>query len=129
MRKLGIIGGMSWVSTGMYYDRINRIVQKRAAPMASAPLLIESLDFAQLYALREERDWQRAADLQRLRAQGALAAGCHCDALSPNQPWFVIEYPMCARRHSIASARTASAPFAFSRRPPVSSARRIERHS
>ncbi len=55
MRKLGIIGGMSWVSTAMYYDRINRIVQKRAAPMASAPLLIESLDFCQLYALVEER--------------------------------------------------------------------------
>ena len=29
--------------------------------MASAPLLIESLDFGQLYALVEERDWQRAA--------------------------------------------------------------------
>ncbi len=50
MRKLGIIGGMSWVSTATYYDHINRIVQKRAAPMASAPLLIESLDFCQLYA-------------------------------------------------------------------------------
>jgi len=61
LRKLGIIGGMSWVSTATYYDRINRIVQKRAAPKASAPLLIESLDFCQLYALTAERDWQRAA--------------------------------------------------------------------
>jgi len=78
LRKLGIIGGMSWVSTGMYYDRINRIVQKRAAPMASAPLLIESLDFAQFYALREERDWQRAATVltesaRRLEGAGAEA--------------------------------------------------------
>lgn len=61
MRKLGLIGGMSWVSTGIYYDRINRIVQKRSAPMASAPMLIESLDFSQLYAIREDRDWQRAS--------------------------------------------------------------------
>ncbi|NCP14960.1 MAG: amino acid racemase [Sphingomonadales bacterium] len=78
MRKLGIIGGMSWVSTATYYERINRIVQKRAAPMASAPLLIESLDFCQLYALREERDWQRAAGVltdsaRRLEAAGAQA--------------------------------------------------------
>ena len=78
MRKLGIIGGMSWVSTAMYYDRINRIVQKRAAPMASAPLLIESLDFGQLYALVEERDWQRAASVlidsaRRLEGAGAEA--------------------------------------------------------
>ena len=78
MRKLGIIGGMSWVSTAMYYDRINRNVQKRAAPMASAPLLIESLDFCQLYALVEERDWQRAANVlidsaKRLEGSGAGA--------------------------------------------------------
>jgi len=78
LRKLGLIGGMSWVSTGIYYDRINRIVQKRAAPMASAPLLIESLDFCQLYALREERDWKRAAEVlsesaKRLEGAGAEA--------------------------------------------------------
>ena len=78
MRKLGIIGGMSWVSTSSYYDQINRIVQRRAAPMASAPLLIESLDFCELYALVEERDWQRAASVltesaRRLEGAGAGA--------------------------------------------------------
>jgi len=78
LRKLGLIGGMSWVSTGIYYDRINRIVQRRAAPMASAPLLIESLDFCQLYALREEKDWKRASSIlsesaKRLEAAGAEA--------------------------------------------------------
>jgi len=78
LRKLGLIGGMSWVSTGIYYDRINRLVQKRAAPMASAPLLIESLDFSELYAIREDRDWQRAADVlcasaKRLEGAGAEA--------------------------------------------------------
>ena len=35
MRKLGIIGGMSWISTRAYYERINKIVQKKAPPMAS----------------------------------------------------------------------------------------------
>ena len=62
MRKLGLIGGMSWVSTRTYYEHINRIVQ-RARPHASAPLLIESLDFAQLYAVREDADWERAAKI------------------------------------------------------------------
>lgn len=78
MRKLGIIGGMSWVSTATYYDRINRIVQKRAAPMASAPLLIESLDFSQLYAIADERDWARAATVlieSAKRLEGAGAEG------------------------------------------------------
>lgn len=78
MRKLGLIGGMSWVSTGIYYDRINRIVQRRAAPMASAPMLIESLDFCQLYALKEDKDWKRASGIlaesaKRLENAGAEA--------------------------------------------------------
>ena len=79
MRKLGLIGGMSWVSTGMYYDRINRSVQKRAPKaMASAPLLIESLDFSQLYGLREQGDWKRAEDVlaeSAKRLEGAGAEG------------------------------------------------------
>ncbi|MEM1195604.1 MAG: amino acid racemase [Pseudomonadota bacterium] len=78
MRKLGMIGGMSWVSTGIYYDRINRIVQRRATPMSSAPLLIESLDFAQLFAIREDKDWKRAGEVlsesaRRLEMAGAEA--------------------------------------------------------
>ena len=74
MRKLGLIGGMSWVSTRTYYEHINRIVQ-RARPHASAPLLIESLDFSQLYALKSEEDWERAADVLIASAQRLEAAG------------------------------------------------------
>ncbi|MEM1353230.1 MAG: amino acid racemase [Pseudomonadota bacterium] len=78
MRKLGVIGGMSWVSTGMYYDRINRLVQRRATAMASAPLLVESLDFCQLYGLREDKDWDRATQVlseSAKRLEGAGAEG------------------------------------------------------
>ena len=69
---------MSWMSTGIYYDRINRIVQQRAAPMASAPMLIESLDFGSLYALQSERDWRAAGKVlaesaKRLEGAGAEA--------------------------------------------------------
>ena len=77
MRKLGLIGGMSWVSTRTYYEHVNRIVQ-RARPHASAPLLIESLDFAQLYAVHEDADWEHAAQVliasaRRLEKAGAGA--------------------------------------------------------
>ncbi|MCA1750073.1 MAG: amino acid racemase [Sphingomonadales bacterium] len=78
MRKLGLIGGMSWVSTRTYYDYINRMVQKDSSKLTSAPLLIESLDFAQLYALQDKADWDRAAGVlcdsaKRLEAAGAGA--------------------------------------------------------
>ena len=75
MRKLGMIGGMSWVSTAMYYERINRHVQKHSAPMASAPLVIESLDFQQLYGLREEADWARAGKILSETAQNLERGG------------------------------------------------------
>ena len=78
MRKLGLIGGMSCVSTRTYYEHINRIVQARTDRRSSAPLLIESLDFAQLYAVREDADWERAAKIliasaRRLETAGAGA--------------------------------------------------------
>ena len=78
MRTLGLIGGMSWVSTAMYYKWINTGVQRLTEPMASAPLLIESLDFRQLYGLVEEKDWHRAGDVlvasaKRLEDAGAGA--------------------------------------------------------
>ena len=78
MRKLGLIGGMSWYSTVTYYERINRRVQARLGDHGSAPLLIESLDFSQLAGLSSKADWSRAADVlsdsaKRLEAAGATA--------------------------------------------------------
>lgn len=78
MRKLGLIGGMSWFSTLSYYERINRRVQARIGDHGSAPLLIESLDFSQLAGLSTDADWDRAANVlsdsaKRLEAAGATA--------------------------------------------------------
>jgi len=78
LRKLGLIGGMSWLSTRTYYEHINRIVQARAGAKASAPMVIESLDFTDLVRLSSEADWTRAAGVlsdaaKRLEAAGATA--------------------------------------------------------
>ncbi len=78
MRKLGLIGGMSWYSTRTYYEHINRLVQSRADGLASAPLLIESLDFSALVRLSSDEDWKRAAETlaasaRRLENAGATA--------------------------------------------------------
>jgi aspartate racemase len=78
LRKLGLIGGMSWYSTRTYYEHINRGVQAKAGKQASAPLLIESLDFSQLVRLSSADDWQRASaalveSARRLEAAGATA--------------------------------------------------------
>lgn len=84
MRKLGLIGGMSWVSTRTYYEHINRIVQQKADKRASAPMLIESLDFLRLHALRESQDWQRAAGILIESARGLEQAGATALVIGAN---------------------------------------------
>jgi aspartate racemase len=84
VRKLGLIGGMSWVSTRTYYEHINRIVQQKVDPHASAPLLIESLDFSQLHALRESQDWERAAGILGESARNLERAGATALVIGAN---------------------------------------------
>jgi aspartate racemase len=58
VRKLGLIGGMSWVSTAMYYEAINKGVSRRAGGNVSAPLLIESHDFGRISELQTAGEWE-----------------------------------------------------------------------
>ena len=78
MRKIGLIGGMSWLSTRTYYDHINKLVQARTSKLSSAPMVIENLDFASLVGLSSAEEWDRAAQVltdsaQRLEQAGATA--------------------------------------------------------
>ena len=75
MRKLGLIGGMSWFSTRTYYEHINRLVNGRIDHNASAPLLIESLDFSQMSRLSSDEDWGRAAETLKKSAKRLERAG------------------------------------------------------
>lgn len=78
MRKIGLIGGLSWYSTRTYYEHINKGVQAAAGVDRSAPMVIEALDFAPLMRLSSADDWKRASDTLcecalRLEAAGATA--------------------------------------------------------
>lgn len=78
MRTIGLIGGMSWVSTRMYYEFINRSVQRRSEPFVSPPILIDSLNFAELRGFESDEGWTRAghilsASAKRLETAGAGA--------------------------------------------------------
>lgn len=84
LRKLGLIGGMSWVSTRTYYERINRQVQRHLGKTASAPMLIESLDFSKIYRLHSAEDWQRATDVIAESAQRLADAGAEMIVIGAN---------------------------------------------
>jgi aspartate racemase len=61
MRKLGLIGGLSWTSTARYYEIINQAVHRAKAGQHSAPLSIESLDFAEVARCATQDDWDCAS--------------------------------------------------------------------
>ena len=78
MRKLGLIGGMSWAATESYYRMINVEVQRRAGPACSPPLVIESLNFCDLRRMTADAQWHNAASVlvaaaRRLETAGATA--------------------------------------------------------
>jgi len=76
MKAIGILGGMGWESTAVYYRIINQEVRRRLGGFHSAHILLESFDFADLTAAQECGDWDRvqatlAAGAQRLERAGA----------------------------------------------------------
>ncbi|MEW4468400.1 amino acid racemase [Parasphingorhabdus sp. JC815] len=78
MRKIGLVGGMSWVSTESYYRRINSEVQRRLGGFSSAQLSIESVNYSDYARLQSDDDWDAAAGLmirsaKRLENAGATA--------------------------------------------------------
>lgn len=78
MHKIGLIGGMSWASTELYYRYINKKIQKIKGGMCSAPILMESLNFCDLARAHSDEDWERVtkeilASAQRLESAGATA--------------------------------------------------------
>ena len=75
MRKLGLIGGMSWVSTAMYYEQINKGVARKRGAIASAPLLIESFDYEKVAQLQAAGEWDAVGDMLAASARRLESAG------------------------------------------------------
>lgn len=61
MRTIGLIGGMSWESTAVYYRHINSLVRERLGGLHSAEILMHSLDFARVVERQRAGDWDGAA--------------------------------------------------------------------
>jgi aspartate racemase len=76
MKTIGLIGGMSWHSTANYYRVINELVSERLGGHASAKVVLESLDFAEVRDCQVRGDWAAAGRLlaeagQRCERSGA----------------------------------------------------------
>ena len=63
MKRIGLIGGMTWESTEIYYRLINRAVQQRLGAMHSADIIMRSLDFTEPEILARTSQWNALAAL------------------------------------------------------------------
>lgn len=74
MKKIGLIGGMSWESTQVYYRIINEKVREKLGGYHSAPCVLESVDFAEIERLQREDKWEALNQLMVHSAQNLVRA-------------------------------------------------------
>lgn len=63
MKTIGLLGGLSWESTAVYYREINECVGRILGGYNSAKIILNSLEFAELEALMQEENWSEVQDI------------------------------------------------------------------
>jgi aspartate racemase len=76
VKTIGLLGGMSWESSALYYQLLNEMVRDRLGGLHSARCLLLSVDFSEIERLQVAGDWAGAgkvlaADAKTLEAAGA----------------------------------------------------------
>jgi aspartate racemase len=84
MRRIGLLGGMSWESSAVYYRLVNEAVRDRLGGLHSADCVLRSVDFAPVEQLQRAGDWNAAAALLAEEAQGLERAGAEILVLCTN---------------------------------------------
>lgn len=84
MRTIGLLGGMSWESTAIYYRLANELVRERLGGLHSARLLLSSVDFAEIEPLQASGQWDRAGALLGEEAARLERAGADLLLLCTN---------------------------------------------
>jgi aspartate racemase len=75
MKTIGLLGGMSWESTELYYRWINEETKRILGGLHSAPIAMVSVDFQQIEELQHKGDWAAAGDILAHKARQVEAAG------------------------------------------------------
>ena len=76
MRRIGLLGGMSWESSALFYDLLNRGAAERLGGLHSARVLMSSVDFAEIEELQRTGDWDRAGEVLADEAEEPRGGRC-----------------------------------------------------
>jgi len=84
MKTIGLIGGMGWESSKLYYERINQKVNKVVGGSHSAKIIIVSVDFAEIERLTFANDWDSIGSIMAKSAKQLEKAGADMVLLCTN---------------------------------------------
>jgi aspartate racemase len=84
MKRIGLLGGMSWESSAEYYRFVNEAIRKRLGGLHSADCLLRSVDFAAVEELQRTGQWNEAGKLLTAEAKALVAGGAELLVLCTN---------------------------------------------
>jgi aspartate racemase len=101
MKRIGLLGGMSWESSAEYYRFINEEIRARCGGLHSADCLLRSVDFTEIEPLQRSGRWDEAGAVLAAEARALVAAGAELLVLCTNT------------MHKVADAITAAVDVPF----------------
>ena len=84
MRIIGLIGGMSFESSAVYYRLINEMVRNSLGGLASAEVLMYSVNFEEIVSMQKAGRWDAAAARLGDVAHRLQTAGAECVLICTN---------------------------------------------
>jgi aspartate racemase len=84
MKRIGLLGGMSWESTIEYYRLVNELVAQELGGLHSADCLLRSIDFTDIEVLQRQDRWAEAGERLAREAQALEGAGAELLVLCTN---------------------------------------------
>ncbi len=84
LKTIGLLGGMSWESSQIYYQQLNRLINQHLGGLHSAPIIMINVDFAPLEKLLVAGDWSALEAQLSAHCQTLEQAGADCLVLATN---------------------------------------------
>jgi len=91
MKTMGLIGGMSWESSALYYRLINEKVKQQLGGLHSAKCILFSVDFQEIEHYQANGQWQNAGQLLGEAALSLQKAGADFIVICTNTMHKVID--------------------------------------
>jgi aspartate racemase len=84
MKTIGLIGGITWLSTMDYYRLLNQLVNEKLGGVSSCELIMSSVNFTEVKTLTVAGDWDGLADMMNDSATKVEKAGADCILIAAN---------------------------------------------